>query len=65
MYVQQTKSLKIHEPQTDSSEGETDNSTVTTGDWISHSIMGRRTREKITKILEDWSNTINQLVLMS
>lgn len=45
-------------------EGQRDNSTITVGDFTTVlSVMGRMTRWKISKELEDWDNCINQLDL--
>ena len=43
-------------------KGERDNSTITVGDFTTVlSIMGRMTKWKISKELEDWDNCINRL----
>ena len=44
-------------------KGKIDNSTITVGDFNILSIMGRTSRQKINKEIEDWNNAINQVDL--
>lgn len=65
MYKQLTTGpKKIRSIQQTEMKGKIDNGTIIFGDLIiSHSIMARMTRKKIT-ILGGWNNTVNQLDLI-